>query len=157
MMRPNFKILIGFMLGTLSFSFAQNSDFLQMSQEMTSSQLSATGISSLTSPERKALDDWLNSYTRRVLRVGATANSGPTYSGTGKHWIDEVCKDGAIVVLEDDSMWEIESTDRLDTALWLATTDVSVRKSSDSSGQYEYVLRNTEDKETAHAKYLGSL
>jgi hypothetical protein len=156
-MKKSYIVFAALMLGVLSVSFSQSANLLHISQVMTSSELAETGISSLNEQQRKALDDWLNSYTRRVFKVSTAAVSGETYSGEGKHWVDETCEGGAIVVLEDDSAWAVESTDRTDTALWLATTDITVKKDSQASGTYKYILRNTEDKETAHAKYLGTL
>jgi hypothetical protein len=156
-MKKSYGILVALTLGALSIAFSQSSVLLHMTQVMTSSQLSETGIASLTDLQKRALDDWLTSYTRRVFRLGATGLSSEAYSGEGKHhWVDETCEGGAIVVLEDDSVWAVESTDRTDTALWLVTTDISVKRDSQASGPYKYVLQNTEDHETAHAKYLGS-
>ena len=51
---------------------------------------------------------------------------------------------GAMVTLEDGSIWEINSLDRIDTSLWLPVTD------------YRYTLINTEDGEKALAKYISS-
>ena len=152
-----YQLLASFALGAVSLSYAQNSGFLHMAQIMTSAQLLKTGVSSLNDSQRKALDEWLTSYTQQAVRIGAATSSTSDYLGSGKHWVDEVCKDGGLVVLEDDSIWEIESTDRVNTALWLPTTNVSVRKSAKPLDSYAYVLRNTEDHETAHAKYLGTL
>ena len=40
------------------------------------------------------------------------------------HWIQSVSSDGAIVILEDGSVWEIDPSDQVDTALWLPTTNI---------------------------------
>jgi len=40
------------------------------------------------------------------------------------HWVQSVSSDGAIIVLEDGSVWEISPNDRIDTALWLITTNI---------------------------------
>jgi hypothetical protein len=61
------------------------------------------------------------------------------------HWIDEVMSDGGIVKLEDGSLWEIDSVDRIDTMLWLPTTDIVACPDK---------LINTEDNETAGARRL---
>jgi hypothetical protein len=53
--------------------------------------------------------------------------------------------DGTIVKLEDGSLWEIDSVDRIDTMLWLPTTDVTVCDDK---------LINTEDNETVGARRL---
>ena len=40
------------------------------------------------------------------------------------HWIDSVTDDGRIVILEDGSIWEVDSLDRIDSSLWLPTTEI---------------------------------
>lgn len=40
------------------------------------------------------------------------------------HWVKSVSSDGAIVILEDGSVWEIDSADQVDTALWLPMTNI---------------------------------
>jgi hypothetical protein len=46
--------------------------------------------------------------------------------GTG-HWIDEVSNNGRFITLEDGSLWDVQSIDQVDTALWLPITDITVR------------------------------
>jgi hypothetical protein len=53
--------------------------------------------------------------------------------------------DGEIVKLEDGSIWEVDAVDRIDSALWLATTDIVV-----CDGK----LINTEDNESVDAVRL---
>lgn len=75
------------------------------------------------------------------------------YAGTGGgHWIDTVSGNGAVIQLEDGSTWSVSSQDQVDTSLWLPTTNITVLD-GDPAGWYKLV--NTEDGETAHAKYLG--
>jgi hypothetical protein len=52
-------------------------------------------------------------------------------------------------------MWEINSLDRIDTALWLPISNVTILKASSPVGEYKYTLVNTDDGEKALAKYLG--
>ena len=42
------------------------------------------------------------------------------------HWVRSVTPDGTIVVLEDGSVWEIDSPDSVMTMLWLPTTEIVV-------------------------------
>jgi hypothetical protein len=58
------------------------------------------------------------------------------------HWVESVTSDGEIVKLEDGSVWQIESGDEIDTALWLPTTDIVA---------CDDMLINTEDNEKAEA------
>jgi len=73
----------------------------------------------------------------------------------GGHWISEVSNNGAIVTLEDGSLWNISAVDRVDTALWLAATNITVLESRSPIGDYKYTLVNKDDGEKALAKYLG--
>jgi hypothetical protein len=61
----------------------------------------------------------------------------------GGHWIEEVMGDGAIVKLEDGSLWQVDAVDSVDSALWLPTTNVVV---------CDRKLINTEDNESVQAE-----
>ena len=154
-MRLNKWIIGACFAVALAISVAQTPVLIHISQMMSPTELRETGVDSLSEKQRAALDVWFNQFTARIIRAAATTSGN--YIGTGKHFIDEVDKDGAIVILEDDSVWEVESTDRIDTSLWLETTDITVSKDPRAIGEYKYILRNTEDHETAHAKYQGDL
>ena len=58
------------------------------------------------------------------------------------HWIESVSADGRIVILEDDSVWEVDPADRVDSMLWLPTTEIVVCDDK---------LINTDDDETIDA------
>lgn len=59
------------------------------------------------------------------------------------HWIEEVLSDGAVVKLEDGSLWRVDDADTVDSALWLPTTDIVI-----CDGK----LINTEDNESVSAR-----
>lgn len=40
------------------------------------------------------------------------------------HWVDSVSDNGSILILEDGSVWEVDSVDAIDSSLWLPTTDI---------------------------------
>ncbi len=61
------------------------------------------------------------------------------------HWVDSVLSDGEIVKLEDGSIWQVDSSDTVDSSLWLETEDVTV-----CNGK----LINTDDKSTVGAHRL---
>ena len=61
------------------------------------------------------------------------------------HWVDSVSDDGTIVKLEDGSVWEIDSVDAIDSALWLPTTEIIACDDK---------LINTDDNETVSAQRL---
>jgi hypothetical protein len=82
-------------------------------------------------------------------RVGAILLAlifgSPAIACDSGHWVEEVSSNGAIVVLEDDSVWSIAFGDQSDTSLWLPTTDITVCDDK---------LINTEDGEIAEARRL---
>lgn len=47
---------------------------LKMDQVMTHRELQDTGVSTLTPAQRRALDDWLNRYTTRVLKAALSSH-----------------------------------------------------------------------------------
>jgi hypothetical protein len=83
------------------------------------------------------------------------SSSGGIYPSTGSgHWIKSVSDNGRIVVLEDDSVWEISELDRLDASLWLSNDEITVADNP-SNPFYPYKLINTDQGETAEAKLLS--
>lgn len=147
------------------FAFAQSAPVITMDEVMTGEELKATGINGLLPSQRAALDRWLSEYTVKVIQLAqrsdkpATSGPGPgaaTYTGGSRaHWIKSKADNGAIIILEDGSMWEINSLDRIDTALWLPISNVTILKASSPVGDYKYTLVNTDDGEKALAKSLG--
>jgi hypothetical protein len=89
----------------------------------------------------------------------AVAPSAPVVSpyagGSTGHWIKSKASNGAIITLEDGSVWEIQSLDRIETASWLPISNVTIFRNSAGIGDYKYVLVNTDDGAKAAAKYLG--
>jgi hypothetical protein len=60
--------------------------------------------------------------------------------------VEEVMSDGEIVKLEDGSLWRVDDTDSVDSALWLPSTEVVV-----CDGK----LINTEDNESVEARRIN--
>lgn len=56
------------------------------------------------------------------LSSAATAQ----YGCESGHWIEAVFGDGEFVKLEDDSLWRVSTIDRIDSILWLPTSDIVV-------------------------------
>lgn len=61
------------------------------------------------------------------------------------HWIADVLADGEILKLEDGSMWKVDPTDTVDSALWLAPSDVVV---------CDFTIVNVDEGETVHVRPL---
>jgi hypothetical protein len=89
----------------------------------------------------------VNSLTRNlcaaIFLVGASLGSPPADAACEDgHWIDEVLNDGAIIELEDGSIWLVDDIDRIYTAIWLPVSNIVV---------CDGLLINTDDGEKAHA------
>jgi len=155
--------LQGLLLAVLAL--AQSATVITIDKVMTSEQLRATGVDSLTPTQRAALDRWLSDYSVRLIGLAqhsgdsaprTTGSAQATYAGSGGgHWISSTSNTGGMIVLEDGSIWEINSLDRIDTALWLPITDITILKASQPVGDFKYILVNKEDGEKALAKFLG--
>jgi hypothetical protein len=77
-----------------------------------------------------------------------------TYLGIGSnHWISKNIDHGALIQLEDKSIWEISSLDKLTTALWLPVSNITVIENSNPF--YPYRLVNSDDGESAEAKLIS--
>jgi hypothetical protein len=71
-----------------------------------------------------------------------------------EHWLQDKHEEGKIVFLEDESVWEIHPSDRAKTARWLRISTVAVEYTQKEGG-YPYLLKNSTERETARANYLG--
>ena len=98
-----------------------------------------------------------STISKKTTVFQASSNySNPNYLGVGgSHWISKNVDSGEFIVLEDGSLWKIDPLDKVDACLWLSISDIKVVESDDGSPGYEYLLINTDDDETAHAKFLG--
>lgn len=145
---------------------AQQPQTIRLGELMTPEEMRTTGVNTLSVEQRAALDRWITDYTVKVAKIiqasgastpsaNASNPSTPTYVGVGKHWIQSTSSGGAMITLEDGSIWEINPVDRVDTMLWLPITDITVLRATSPVGDYKYLLVNTEDGEKALAKYIG--
>jgi hypothetical protein len=73
--------------------------------------------------------------------------------GSG-HWIDNVSGDGSIITLEDNSIWQVSPLDTPSTSIWLVVDNITVAHSREPG--YPYRLINTDEGETASARFLSS-
>jgi hypothetical protein len=70
-----------------------------------------------------------------------------------EHWLRDKQEAGRIVILEDESVWEVHPSDRLVTGHWLRISTITVNHTQKEG--YPYLLTNTTEEETARAIYLG--
>lgn len=71
------------------------------------------------------------------------------------HWVAEILSDGHYVRLDDESVWEVDSVDAIDSALWLMTEGIVVTADK-YKGYVFYDLINTDSKDKVGATYLGT-
>jgi len=72
-----------------------------------------------------------------------------------EHWLRDKRDEGALVVLEDGSVWEIDLSDRSKTVRWLRISTITVERTQKE--RYSYVLMNTMQNETVRAIYEGQV
>jgi len=97
-----------------------------------------------------------NAAQQRPVAPNAVAPGAGIYAGVGGgHWIKENIDRGSMFLLEDGSLWEVARLDRLNGSLWLRMSTITVVEAKDGVLGFNYLLVNTNDGETVHAKYLG--
>lgn len=68
-------------------------------------------------------------YVSAILAVWALL-IGFALACEGGHWIESVSSeesvssDGRVITLEDGSVWEVDSIDRIDSMLWLPVSEI---------------------------------
>ena len=147
-----------FLMGLASDAYAQ--DRLSLERIMSAEERQRIGINKLSADERIALEQWISDWTTYVLRFAeeeATTPSRPqTYTGLGRgHWVQRTANSGALVILEDQSLWSINAAHRIYTTLWLPITNITVLEARQPVGEYRYWLVNTDNGERALAQFLG--
>jgi hypothetical protein len=139
-------LLVALVLSAVVFAADAPKQRLALDKLMTKDEQKATGVSKLSAEERAALEDWLTRFaltvtTETAKRLGASGKSG-TYVGVGqKHWVSEKIDSGALIKLEDGSVWQISPIDKINTILWLPTDNVVVIESSNVQYPYKLVGR----------------
>ncbi|MBF0132836.1 MAG: hypothetical protein HQL75_09665 [Magnetococcales bacterium] len=62
-----------------------------------------------------------------LVAIFMVCESGISYGACEVgHWVSEKIGSGEIIRLEDGSLWEIDSIDRIDTSLWLPTDNIII-------------------------------
>ena len=70
-----------------------------------------------------------------------------------EHWLRDRQEEGRIVILEDESVWEVHPVDRQATARWLRISTITVKETK--TGEYPYLLTNTTEGRTRAGQLLG--
>jgi hypothetical protein len=159
-------LLIAVTLSRTLVCTAQQPQTIRLGELMTPEEMRITGVNTLNAVQRAALDRWLTDYTVKVEKIIQASNAttsnptsnptAPTYAAVGKgHWIQSTSSGGVMIMLEDGSIWEVNTVDRVDTMLWLPVNNITVLRATCPVADYKYLLMNTEDGKNALAKYIG--
>ncbi len=62
------------------------------------------------------------------------------------HWIDAVMDNGALIKLEDGSLWKVSSLDTINSSIWLPISNITA---------CDYRLINTDDNEVVEAQRIN--
>lgn len=140
-------------------SHAQTAE-IKLDQLMTDTQFRSFGLTKLTAAEKARFERWLSETLLEAYQLGLNQQSPSSgissYGGVGGgHWIKSKAERGAIIILEDGSMWGISAIDRWMTSIWLPITNITVVISRSPIGDYRYTLINTDDGEQAAARFIG--
>jgi hypothetical protein len=71
-----------------------------------------------------------------------------------EHWLRDRLEDGRILILEDESSWEVHPSDRPIAKRWLRISTILV-KHTEKEG-YPYLLSNGTERGNVRANYLGA-
>lgn len=143
-------------------------------QIFTQEEQQKAGLQKLTAVERESLRQIMITKLIDAIRMGQTKpvqpNAAPQrpvapqavapvagiYAGVGRgHWIKENIDRGSMFLLEDGSLWEVDRLDRLNGSLWLGMSSITVAEAKDGVAGFNYLLVNTDDGDSVHAKFMG--
>jgi hypothetical protein len=106
--------------------------------------------SKLVFPEGNQSTPILNS--KRVEQSISPAGVRTSAVRSSGHWISGIDSEGAMIMLEDRTIWEVSPVDRINSSLWLRTSSITITEGNNP--KYPYKLINTNDRETVDAKPL---
>lgn len=113
------------------------------------------GLQKLTANEKEALRAHVERLILTLAMSRQVGSSGVYGSVRTRHWIRTNVDSGKYILLEDGSLWQIHSMDRLRTMLWLPVSDITVTRSSSGPPGFDYLLIKTDNGQAVHAKYIG--
>lgn len=118
--------------------------------DMTVQQMRETGVAKLSSKEKKAFGQWLETrYTRKTPPpVAAKTDKPPT--------IEENLKNGRFIRLSNHTLWEINPSDTLITQGWITPVEIKIEQNS-GDPTYPYTLTNTLTGSSVRARQAQSV
>jgi hypothetical protein len=130
-------------------------DSLAIERVMTPEEMQITGVASLTPQQEAALSAWLVRYTDNLMRVAPLVNATPLpgryQNPGGARWLKMSTENGALLGLDDGSVWQLKQGQEGYTELWKAGDEIRLVSGSNN----EYVLEDVQKGRRAVARYLG--
>lgn len=131
-------------------ALSQTDTTLHVSQLMSPAERDSTGISTLTPAQRAALDAWLTRYTATTARIVQRAAPQEIVirhaSVRNGFRVVQILNDGASVVLDDGTVWEVNVRDRPTVDAWRIGDFVLVRRLAielnDVAREFSFALIN---------------
>lgn len=109
---------------------------------MSVQEMKETGVSRLSAKEKMALDAWIESHYSKKLVAQNGKKTGPI--------LEENLKNGHMIRLSDNSLWEINPSDTPITQGWITPVEIKVSQSNDPV--YPYNLKNSLTGSTVRAR-----
>ena len=111
---------------------------------MSKEEQQATGVSTLTPPQKAALANWIDSnYTQKPIP------STPT-----QLYLSVNIQNGKQLLLSDGSLWAVNPNDVSTTALWITPFPLTLKESGDPN--YPYEMTNQNSLEIIRVKRISS-
>jgi hypothetical protein len=109
---------------------------------MSVQEMKETGVSRLSAKEKMALDTWIESNYSKKLVAQNSSKKAPV--------LEENLKNGHMIRLSDNSLWEINPSDTPITQGWITPVEIIVTASKDPA--YPYNLKNSLTGSTVRAR-----
>ena len=119
---------------------------LTFDSKMSEEELQTTGVSGLSIPEKKALNDWIEDHYEKKL-VAKNKQKGPE--------LQDNLKGGRYIRLTDNTLWMIDPCDTPITQSWVTQVVIEVRETSHET--YPYLLTNSLTGSSVKAKKVTKI
>jgi hypothetical protein len=149
-------------------SAAAGSSTIRLDEMMSLHEWDASGAARLKPQELAVLERWIERYRAALidsttrLAAGQPAaprivapNPGGTVHAKDAHQVAAIKAGSRYITLDDNSVWDIYSSDQTETAAWQPGDWVQVRLASIAYGDYDHELVNNQRTGPVRAKFMG--
>jgi hypothetical protein len=147
---------------------AAGSSTIRLDEMMSLHEWDASGAARLKPQELAVLERWIERYRAALLdsatrlASGQSAaprivapNPGGTVHAKDAHQVAAIKAGSRYITLDDNSVWDIYSSDQTETASWQPGDWVQVRLASIAYGDYDHELVNNQRTGPVRAKFMG--